>query len=433
MPNLKPRFLTSRDSDIFPRALLSAVLSTICLTAVMLFLGVLPTNRAKNTPLHHWSNSELFENLRHELISLPMQSDLEELKRNFLANQRINDPVIKQHFQSSGLTHLLAISGGQTGPAAYAVTHFILLFCLVILNMKRKHVSTTLLKCVRSCGAFLQWGLVFFLVGLYQSSGALGRILACTSIRFLYFNTREAKTEAASYASVLSCLWPALPWVVIGLVGTNPVVDLSFQLSLLGSLVLRLNSQIVTRYFEKLELRKKEKSHGSSRVEKHLQAFSVWVMVTAATSCFMSVLCSAYWPSNNTFAQMQANLIAGPLVLLLITPLTLAIDFVVLLNWDLPIPSLLRLFSISLLALKCTAEAFSDEIPAMWRNDPTLKFSEFTPQQHERNPHHFLICIVSAHFLIQITEIMRKIDELRTERLHGSGNQLTSPKLQKFW
>lgn len=433
MPNLMPRFLTSRDSDVFPRALLSAVLSTVCLVVVMLFLGMLPTNRAKNTPLHHWSNSDLFKNLRHDLISLPMQSDLEELKRNFLANQRISDPVVKHHFQSSGLTHLLAISGGQTGPAASAVTHFILFLCLVILNMKRKHVSTTLLKCIRSCGALLQWGLVFFLVGLFQSSGALGRILACTSIRFLYFNTREAKTEALSYAGFLGCIWPALPWIVIALVGANPVVDLSFQLSLLGSLVLRLNSQIVGRCFEKLQMRHQDTAPWISQLEKHLQAFTIWVVVTAATSCFMSVLCSAYWPSKNTFAQMQANLIAGPLVLLLITPLTLAIDFVVLLNWDLPTPSLLRLFSLSLLALKYTAEAFSDELPSMRFNAPSLKFADFPPQQHERNPNHFLICIVSTHFLLQITEIIRKICELKTERRHRSGNQLSSPKLQKFW
>ncbi|MEY4064920.1 MAG: hypothetical protein RIR26_1128 [Pseudomonadota bacterium] len=405
MPNLKFMRFNPSAPPSSQLTLLSALIPTFSLILTVFALMALPKSHPRDTLLVLWSESNLFRVLRKELVTIPIQADLEELKCNFLANRRISDPLLKFQFQSSGLTHLLAISGGQTGPAAFALTHSILSIVILIWGKRQKHISMAALKFIRNGGAILQFGVVLFLVGLYQSTGALGRVLSFTTIKFFLFTAREANSYPASRAVWLSLLWPALPWLTLALIGQNPATDLSFQLSLLGGLVLKLSSHLVAGCLKENEKKGENENNFASKMQKLLFTFSIWVTVTAATSCFMSLLCSVYWPSQNIMDQIQANLIAGPLVLIFITPLSLAIDFAVLFQWHMPVSFLCKLFSYALHALKCIAEAFSAGPASVPPAESALALAHGLTSHPEKNSHHFLFCIVLVHLITQATGI----------------------------
>lgn len=292
----------------------------------------------EQTPLGHWANLDLFHRLRLESLNhSTANQEIFELQRNFLTNQKIDDKTLIEEFRSSGLTHLLALSGGQTAPATQMTCSILMTFILFLLRSSRFYNASSWLNPLRVVSFLIQATVTVFLVGLFQSTGALTRVLSMQlTLSFHASNvfsvTSKSRTWHIPYAVIL-----CLPWIFGFLLHKNPSYDLSFLLSALGALSSRSIGQVVQDFLLQGSNSTNINKQKFSALKRWLQHgwildFSAWCIGTAITSASMCLLTWPLWPPGHVIEKIMANILAGPCVLFLTTPATLGVYFSLVLD-----------------------------------------------------------------------------------------------------
>jgi hypothetical protein len=152
-----------------------------------------------------------------------------------------------------------------------------------------------------------------------------------------------------------------LPWLFACLLGKNPVHDLSFLLSALGANTAQVvSTAIQATWSDAGKIIPGEKSSLSRITIDAATRLVQWTLITALTSSLMCCFCFQLWPVSNIFDKVLANLLAGPLVLFLITPAALLVIACIALQLEILLIPVCYALDLGLFALVFLAESFSD-------------------------------------------------------------------------
>ena len=197
---------------------------------IVFLLLLFPYSLETTAPLNDLSKAAFFVNLRATAESLDFDPAFVELKNNFLTNQRIKDAYLRDTFQRAGVSHLLALSGGQTGPAAKTLCLCFLIMIFALPTAYRKLMSVRLVKIIQDTALAFEILIIIFLVGLYQSTGALNRVLSSRISSFVIsqarFSGRKSATQELQFYIPRKYILIG-PWIIAACLGKNPVHDLS--------------------------------------------------------------------------------------------------------------------------------------------------------------------------------------------------------------
>ncbi len=259
-----------------------------------------------------------------------------ELAANFLSNTRDLPKDLSEDMKSSGVSHLLAISGAQ-------VAFLLPFFSTGILRPIGVACSWwipahMLMKILGFLHSLIENIVAVLCAALFGATGSLTRVVV---LRTSAKNFRFLKLSGAgislyfSNTIVLRTLLVTLCALWLG----NPFTNLSFLLSALGAAVAQ------------------EISKGVSR--KNITAWQSAGWITIATSFSMSVVLAPVFPTA-PLQSVFANLVAIPLVTWIVTPLSM----VLLLG----VPKFIENYAVSALDLaldffRCTAQAFATNTP----------------------------------------------------------------------
>jgi hypothetical protein len=297
---------------------------------LILFLSTFGGHSRKHSLLDDWAQLETFQKIRNASTDFhDHDSDISQLRKNFLSNTKIKDEILQEEFRESGLSHLLALSGGQTAPAAMFICNSILVIICILLRGLCPHLNAnSIIGKIRILTLLIKTSALTFLVGLYQSTGALSRTLATqVSMSARSANTLISRDSRPVGARWIRTLFICSPWILSWLWHQNPVRDLSFVLSLMGGLTASLIDQLVGLIIHNFKTEKSEEMSSKKILPlwniKPLSALSRWILATSLTSTCMSFMTLPLWPSGELLDKILANLLAGPCVLLLVTPASL--------------------------------------------------------------------------------------------------------------
>jgi hypothetical protein len=391
-------FLFQRKFVLFCRTLATA----IPLMAVLAILVHAQESPAAQTPLKVWAELNFFSKLRSDCLSHPQGNPhIDALRANFLANEKLKDKLLIDEFRDSGLSHLLALSGGQTQPAAMFCSNFIFMIFIVVLRTKSRINFARHLRVVRLFACFIQTFVLLFLVGLYQSGGALNRTFS---------NHVAQSARSAALLSDGACqrdsMWiltltAAAPWCLGYVFHQNPAHDLSFLLSALGAVSSALVYSLTSMLTETNE-DKKEGQHRMDCIARLLKdkilPVSVRILSVAATSAFMCLLTWPLWPPQNILPKIQANLLAGPCVMLIITPAALGVCLGVMSGISILTQTAHAILEWGLSVLLQIARLFSHRSPS------TLSALKADP---DISPH--TVLILEFLFLFLLLDFLRQI------------------------
>lgn len=315
--------------------------------------------RAHNpTPIEISTKIEFFLLLRENLSELTLNEQLNELKDNFLLNQKIKDRELRGTFESAGLSHLLALSGGQTGPAAMAVCFccaFGFLNGLALLGYTHRY---SLIHATRLFVLLSKLLVIVFLTCLFQGTGALTRILSLEISLLLLFWARQQETAISGHSTIfIASIDAIIPWILCSLLSKNPTDDLSFLLSALGSSTVMLISRVLSRILN-------QSVPPNTPIFRRLtiratQLMTHWIATSSLTCVSMCLFCFQLWPIGNLSQKIAANLLAGPVVLLLITPAILAVIVTLSLHCEFLLKAALAFLDFALRLFIKIGEAFA--------------------------------------------------------------------------
>lgn len=365
-----------------------------CLPIWLLMVSMLLSKNQRNADSHlqDWSRLEFFQQIRERSIDFADRDpEIAELRLNFLSNTKIKNENLMNEFREAGLSHLLALSGGQTGPAATVICHtLVVVVCLLLRGLFPRLNARCFLNALRLFSLLVQSTILLFLVGLYQSTGALTRSLASQMTRGALALSVLKSSGDSKGVKWLSTFSICSPWLLSWLWHQNPAYELSFILSLMGGLTASLQFHLVSRLIEFKKPEQKKNSILETKLHYILNHRLVgcclhWTMTTAMTSAAMTFMTLPLWPAGHLPDKIFANLLAGPCVLFIVTPASLAVCLGVLIesnSWTLLSQKFL---SFGLHLLREIARAFSTGPQfgeLMNNNGPNLEvqmFVEFQP------------------------------------------------------
>jgi hypothetical protein len=240
---------------------------------------------------------------------------------------------------------------------------------LFFLHRTIKINFTDYLRTVRIFTGLMQTSILLFLVGLYQSSGALNRALSqhvtyCSSRTAVLISDSTARHESSLVNAWLS----PTPWIIGFVLHQNPVRDLSFLLSALGAVCSALNYTLISQAMRSQEseasFKKAKASHPNLfRFIQFTQTICLWILTVSATSAVMCLLTWPMWTPNNIFQKIQANILAGPCVMMIITPASLGVCLGVITHLPVIAAFSHNLLEVGLTLLIAIAELFSHSHP----------------------------------------------------------------------
>ena len=322
------------------KALRTALYKCFLLTALLAFLLSAQGPIHQKTLLKEWSNTQMFQDLRTKCESLEFPATVSHLKDNFLTNKRVSDSQLRAVYRDSGLSHLLALSGGQTAPAAYVISLLLTLCTVTVLRLFAPVIPSKCLNSLFVTSLVFEFLTLCFLVCLFQATGALSRALSGKSIEFFRFYGRLSVADRSTAEQwSWHIAYEFAPWIVVWLIHNNPVHDLSFLLSLMGARTAGLVAECCAR-LNQVGTSSQLKSRTFIFITRLMRPIIFWVSVTSITSALMCLFCAWLWPIDNILQKVQANLIAGPIVLFLITPASLLILAWIILSPQWPPPLL---------------------------------------------------------------------------------------------
>jgi hypothetical protein len=408
--NLKPVAFSAVPNN---QQLNSIFRHSLPLFLVVLCLLLLPGNNASETPIQSFASLKTFQDLRYKCGTIDVENNLEELKNNFLTNSRIENASLRETFQHAGLSHLLALSGGQTGPAAAFICFSIVGVLIGLLSLKRKMVRFRLILIIGRVGILSELAVILFLVGLYQSTGALNRVFSFRLARIVaYAATFQVRTVVRKHIHMIPHILATLPWMLAFLIGKNPTSDLSFLLSSLGALTAHLSSSVTSLLFSVHKDKTNRKSPPVFRAIKDLVGtIARWITMTALASAIMCIFCFQLWPINNLVNKIMANLLAGPVVLLIITPGALVINVSLLLNSEIILNPATSFFSFGTFVFLKIGQTFAEQ--GITRDDSSRML--FLKQRHyEWYDHPYLLLLI---LIICMSGLNHWIHERKIRRL----------------
>jgi hypothetical protein len=243
-----------------------------------------------------------------EQKALLVSSGLQEvnLALNFLANMRKLSFGEAQAFQSSGLLHLLAISGGQVVPIAHGMSALI---GYILYYMLRKiFFPLRLMQMIFQVKSFSSLVLSLFICGLFGCTGALIRVSALNYLLRIHFINSQFLVFYSFVPYVFSnTFYRSFVIVFVSLAFGNIFLNYSFLLSAIGASCAQI-SIYIANYFIK-----------NSKIFHALSA-------TALTSVFTGIILLPY-SNSSILSSCLANIAALPVVCFLVTPLSLLVIF----------------------------------------------------------------------------------------------------------
>jgi hypothetical protein len=268
------------------------------------------------------------------------------LAMNFLENKRILTPEENIAFQSSGLIHLLAVSGAQIIPICQ-------LFSTLVLNL--------LYFCFRSCfhssklmnvlfyfKNIVVISIAFLMVGLFSCTGALLRVAFLSSLNdFLkskkYFSFVSIALPVFSDCTVRKFIILCCASIFFG----NILSDYSFLLSTIGALTVEMLALMINWCCKSMHCNKKIKNIFISCLLSFLASFLISILLYPVAH--VSLLLSSF-----------SNILAAPIVTFVITPVSLLLLFLPIDTFVQPV--MLSVFDHSLETLNFIANTFQDPI-----------------------------------------------------------------------
>lgn len=296
--------------------------SVVLLAAILLMLSCGSSSKNRSL-ITHASTHEVFQLVRERSLALDFDPALAALKDNFMTNQKIPDTDLKRIYRDAGLSHLLALSGGQTTPASFLICFVFAQLSLSLLRLMIPTISAKRVKSIMWICFFIETGILSFLVCLFQATGALARALSIKSVSLGSFLNRSLIGRTSTRHSDWTLLMREVgPWIFVWTVHKNPTQDLSFLLSILGAKTAACVAIGLTGIL------KHAKPQSNSSIEKRLLLYCLghityWTSVTSLTSALMCLFCFQLWPVEQVIPKVFANLIAGPIVLFVVTPASL--------------------------------------------------------------------------------------------------------------
>lgn len=235
------------------------------------------------------------------------------LAANFLANDRGLSFSEALHFSASGLTHLLAISGGQIAPLASAAgaigAWFAFIFARPFLPLARLMAALAVVRA--GMGAASAFGVA----ALFGNTGALMRVGVLTYVSaFPFVRTCAHALCQTRLTPTFDCSLRLLMLAFLVVVSGDPFLNPSFLLSALGASVASVCTAAVSAA---------ARAHTPTRRFAILTwKASVGVMNQAVTTLVITGVLSPLIEVD-VLNSVIANVLGFPLVTFLITPVSL--------------------------------------------------------------------------------------------------------------
>lgn len=238
----------------------------------------------------------------------------QNLAVNFLVNQRTLSDEEKIEFQSSGLIHLLAVSGAQIIPICNLFS-FILMQIFYFLLRNTCH-SSSLLKILFYFKSLTVISISFLMAGLFSCTGALLRVAFLSSINDFLKSQKYISFVSIALPIFSDCtIRKFILFVLASALFGNIFADYSFLLSSIGALVLEIISINLNFFFKKIHYR------------YWIKFLFKGMLLSLCTSFLISIL--LYPVVRVSFVLSSfSNILAAPIVTFLITPISLILLFI---------------------------------------------------------------------------------------------------------
>lgn len=301
--------VANKNSDQFSRRLSTWACFFRPLFLYVCFAGMMDFNASFRSPLR--SNAEPAEFVSSKAHQTAPRFTEDRLALNFLANTKKLSFGESKAFQSTGLMHLLAISGAQTSVVVGFLSFFSSLLYITLRPSRHHAVSlfraVSLLRAVQGILLSLGIAALFGNTGSLLRVGFLRYVQAFPHLRLLGIHLSRQFLPETEYAQLrmmlLTCYFLAFG---------NPFSNRSFLLSALGAAVASLCGNMVgSNLFSEdnaLALSVKELNRG--------------LFASALTTSLMGILLMPFFPAD-LFSSVAANFLAGPLTNFFISPLSL--------------------------------------------------------------------------------------------------------------
>ena len=259
------------------------------------------------------------------------------LAMNFLGNLRKLSFEEAKVFQSSGLLHLLAISGGQVVPLAKGFSAILGYTLYYFLYKKLKPYQ--LMQIIFNIKTVFSLIISLFICSLFGCTGALIRVSALSYMNQL----RVFQTQYSEFFKYIPYVMPttfnrSMVIIFISFSFGNVFISYSFLLSAIGATTAEISTYITNFFLKK-------------------PAILQIACNTVLTSIFTGIILSPF--SNiNILNSCFANILALPVVCFLITPFSLLALF--LSNQFFLYPYILLLLDYSLVLFKKIAYTFNN-------------------------------------------------------------------------
>lgn len=312
----------------------TGILSSCALYSLLIILlNDLPTFIQEHGLLKNIVDISAWAEQKAVLTSEQMEEG--NLAMNFLGNIRKLNFEEAKAFQSSGLLHLLAISGGQVVPLANGFS--IIIGYILYYFLFKKLKPYILMQCIFKTKTNLSLMISLFICSLFGCTGALLRVSAFSyMLKLTIFQSQYAMFFKIIPYTMPSTFNRVLLLIVISFSFGNVFISYSFLLSAIGATVAQISCYITNYFLEKPAILKV-------------------VCDTVLTSFFTGIILFPF-SSIDLLNSCFANILALPIVCFLITPLSLLALF--LPNQIFLYPYLLKILDYSLLFLKKIAFAF---------------------------------------------------------------------------
>lgn len=270
---------------------------------------------------------------------------------DFIGNFHKLSQFESQIFQSSGLVHLLAISGAQVLPIVNIICFFIaLILYFLFKNKMEPHRIMQILSKIKS---YISFFISLFIAILFGGTGALLRVSWLNFFRrvnLLY----KVKLSIFNYYSEFSetIIDKFIILLIISLLFGNVFINYSFILSAIGASCAELSSYAYM-FFRKY---KNNKLFFMNKIITN--SFFTEISVTIITCIFVGLVLAPL-TYNSIINSCLANILAIPVVTFLVVPLALLI--LIIPENNIVFHFLLTSLDYSLMLFKHIAFVFSED------------------------------------------------------------------------
>lgn len=310
-------------------------------TFLFCFSSLLPEKMQKYGLFNNQANLVYLVQNKAKTVADSMQET--NLGLNFIGNYHKLSPLESQIFQSSGLVHLLAISGAQILPVVNLIC-----YCLSIIlytSLKNKLNPHRIMQISSKINIYISFMISLFISILFGGTGALLRVSWLNffkRIKIIHFIQIFIFRQTSEFIEPLVEKFFIL--LLVSLFFGNIFSNYSFILSAIGA-----SCAEISAYISKFILNK----NGTIICLK----FFSEIFVTILTCVFVGIVLSPL-TFNSITNSCLANIFAIPIITFLVTPLALLI--LIIPSGNIVFEIILNGLDYSLMLFKHIAFVFSD-------------------------------------------------------------------------